>query len=436
MIPSKSKFILLNFVLITLLYLNSCVTNSNATETPLVSTDLPSILPTLISSTSTNTLIPPIKLSLVPPTKLLFVRGSLEVDATSTHDLILLNLQTNETISIFDKDHEIDGQTISLSYPSITWSPDGHWVAFVGNDFSKPFWLYAYEDIYIVKVDGTELRRLTYNPRYNKRDIAWSPNGEYLLVAMGINGSDLYLIHVDSGEIAKRLTSSGNNYVATWSSDGNKIAYLEDSVLSIMDLTDETLHQIKIPSDYGILDISWSPNDEYIAFVSSSNDSKCSDISLININTEKIINLTSSEYHEISPDWSPDGSKLIFARSVLPCDEVIGKENWDIYLTDMLGEEQEIVSNIASLLTVIWSPVPNLEIGKQYTITDLGENINLRTDPTLNANVLKKLSAGEIITVLQGYVDADNYYWWKIQTEDNTEGWVAELANWYKLLNE
>ncbi|MBC7878017.1 MAG: PD40 domain-containing protein [Anaerolineales bacterium] len=420
------------FDLMIFLCLVSCATKSNNTETPLILTTTPPAIPTLIHSNATQILVPLENSFSISPGRLLFVSDSVETDATSPHDLISLNLETNEQFFILDKDQELNGQTISISYPNITWSPDGHWIAFVGTDFSKPFWQYAYEDIYIVKSDGTELQRLTYSPRYNKWDIAWSPDGKYILVSMGINGSDLYLIDTANGEIVNRLTSSGNNHVAVWAPDGDKIAYLEDSVLSIMNVADETSQQISIPSNYSVLDISWSPNEEQIAFVSSVNDSKCADVFVINIDTGGITNLTSSEYYERTPDWLPDGDQLIFLRSVYTCDEQDGQADWDIYITNLLGEEHEIVSSVGSSAIIAWSPVPSLEIGKQYTITKFGELLNLRSDPSLNGNILEKLPAGEIITVLEGFVDADDYYWWKIRIQDGTEGWVVEVANWYK----
>jgi len=82
------------------------------------------------------------------------------------------------------------------------------------------------------------------------------------------------------------------------------------------------------------------------------------------------------------------------------------------------------------------APVPNLEMSKQYTITALGANLNLRTEPSLHGTILKKILSGEVIKVLDGYVDAEDYYWWKIQTHDGTEGWAVEVANWYKPLNQ
>jgi dipeptidyl aminopeptidase/acylaminoacyl peptidase len=443
------KFVLIGFALVIALSLISCMAKSITTEPTLIlpSTSLPSTIATLIDSTATynptstalpSTLIPPWS-SEIPPSipngRVLFVRDSTMNDANS-NGLVLLNTETNESILVVHKYQELNSQTILLSYPNITWSPDGHWIAFVGTDFGKDIRIYAQEDVYIVRSDGTELRRLTNSPHYNKWDIEWSPDGRYILVAMGINGSDLYLIDAVNGEIVERLTSSGNNYVAVWSWYGDKIAYLESSALLVMNVADKTLQQIGIPTNHHMLGISWSPNDEQIAFASSVNDSRCADVFVIDINTGEITNLTSSEYYERFLDWLPDGNHLVFLRSVVTCDEMGGKRDWDMYITNLVGEAQKIVSSTGTETIITWALVPNLAIGKQYTITELGAFLNLRTEPSLDAKILEKLPAGEVVTVLDGYVDADDYYWWKIRTQDNTEGWAVEVANWYKPLNQ
>ena len=443
------NFVLIGFGLVLVLSLVSCTAKSITSEPTLISpsTSLPSIIPTLIDSTAAynptstaipSTLIPPGSTEIpssIPGGRVLFVRDSTVNDANS-NGLVLLNTETNESILVVNKYHELNGQTIFLSYPNITWSPDGRWIAFVGTDYGKDIRIYAQEDIYIVRSDGTELRRLTNSPHYNKWDIEWSPDGRYILVAMGIHGSDLYLIDSVNGEIVERLTSSGDNYVAAWSSYGNKFAYLESSALLVMNVADKTSQQIDVPANHHLLGISWSPDDEQIAFVSSLNDSRCADIFMIDVNTGEITNLTSSEYDESVPDWLPDGNHLVFLRSVVTCDEMGGKRDWDMYLTNLVGEEQKIVSSTATETIIAWAPVPNLVIDKQYTITALGAFLNLRTEPSLDAKILEKLPAGEAFTVLDGYVDADDYYWWKIRTQDDTEGWAVELANWYKPLNQ
>jgi hypothetical protein len=55
-----------------------------------------------------------------------------------------------------------------------------------------------------------------------------------------------------------------------------------------------------------------------------------------------------------------------------------------------------------------------------------GDRVNLRADPGRQGKVLRKLRAGEIVTVLdcQGY-ELDGYTWWQVTGEDGNVGWAA-----------
>ena len=96
-------------------------------------------------------------------------------------------------------------------------------------------------------------------------------------------------------------------------------------------------------------------------------------------------------------------------------------------MVQVKSEEPDCVA-----LQPAWSPVPSLESGGAYTITAWGSNLNLRADPTLKGNSLKKLKEGDPVTVLEGPQQADEYYWWKLHTADGTEGWAVDVFGWYK----
>lgn len=50
----------------------------------------------------------------------------------------------------------------------------------------------------------------------------------------------------------------------------------------------------------------------------------------------------------------------------------------------------------------------------------------VREEPQVNAKQIGKVNPGELITITEGFQCADSYTWWKIRTENNLEGWVAE----------
>lgn len=80
--------------------------------------------------------------------------------------------------------------------------------------------------------------------------------------------------------------------------------------------------------------------------------------------------------------------------------------------------------------------IPNLRfilsLGRLYTITSKGEDLNLRTEPSLNSTIIRKFQAGDWIVPIGGPKIADGYVWWQVKTADNTLGWVVEMSDWYE----
>jgi Tol biopolymer transport system component len=426
------------------LSLISCTPESSITESSIVltNTPLPKVTtpannnPTSALIVLTTTPSSTAMLSLLPEGKLLF-ENSATKDGLNTFGFVMLDLETKESVLVVEGDQEVNGQSVSLYHPNITWSPDRHWFAFVGTDVRADVERYAYQDIFIARIDGAKLYRLTYSPQSNKNELSWSPDGASILTVMGENGSfDLYLISVKGGDIFQRLTASGNVVSGTWAPDGQRIAFVENAKLFVMNINDKTPVFMGNLPDYTVEEISWSPRGDKLALSILGNNIGCSDIFVFDLNTMEIRDLTNDDYAERSPSWLPDGQHMIFSRATYTCGEPVGQGVWDIYMSDTSGNKQVIVPNVGYQTSVSWVPMPNLEIGKQYTITEWGANLNLRTEPSLGGKILEIFPAGEVITVLEGFVDADDYYWWKIRAQDGTEGWAVEAANWYKPLNE
>lgn len=81
-------------------------------------------------------------------------------------------------------------------------------------------------DIYSMKADGTEVKRLTDSPAYDVSP-SWSPDGSHILFASDRQGNwDLYVMRSDGSDV-KRLTSPpGSNTSPSWSRQGAKIVFI------------------------------------------------------------------------------------------------------------------------------------------------------------------------------------------------------------------
>ena len=133
------------------------------------------------------------------------------------------------------------------------WSPDGSTIAFV-----------LFKNIWLMRPDGTDQRRLTGGPYLESPD--WAPDGSRLAVAsfpaMSIPGlRDIYVVNVDGSGLAK-LTDTENNEDPTWSADGSKIAFVSrrDGNREIYVMNADGTGQTNLTNDpEDDLDPAWQP---------------------------------------------------------------------------------------------------------------------------------------------------------------------------------
>ena len=53
------------------------------------------------------------------------------------------------------------------------------------------------------------------------------------------------------------------------------------------------------------------------------------------------------------------------------------------------------------------------------------EGVNMRAEPTIDGEIVAALSQGQTVTITDSPVEADDYIWWSVETEDGQAGWVA-----------
>ncbi len=318
-------------------------------------------------------------------------------------------------------------------YP--TWSPDGHWIAFTLG------FIDGYDnEIYIVNVNGKDQQRITYDD-YQNSDLAWSPIGDEI----AFSAPELYILNLANG--GSRRIGANLQFAegSAWSPDGKQIAVRAASevgryYLYIIDTNGDNVRQA---TDYQIGSgrISWSPDGRQIAYRSAE---RCGDICIFNLEDGSHSCLTSTEGGERDPTWSPDGKHIAFlaTQETWLCRNQ-GSEwepvipDWQVFIIRVDGTgitRRTHTDEIKYGLT--WSPVPSLQIGSSYTITDWGDRLTVRDTPSLSGAFVTQLLLGDMVTILEGPVDAEDYYWWRLRTEDGIEGWAVEVYRWYQLVGE
>ncbi len=191
-----------------------------------------------------------------------------------------------------------------------TWSPDGTKIAFLGA---------SGEAYYIMKADGTQVKRVVHHPTWNMDGYAsWSPDGSRLAFAADpTNGGtwNLYIINTD-GTGQTQLTTGTDDDSPAWSPDGATIAFRS------WRSGQSQLWTIK-PSGTGVKrltnyngrdgDPRWSPDGTKIAFSRAfgGNPQVCS----MKADGTQIQRLTHDSAYDALPTWSPNGANIAFWRN-------------------------------------------------------------------------------------------------------------------------
>lgn len=172
------------------------------------------------------------------------------------------------------------GKLSHEEWPS--WSPDGQWLALTSTRDGN-------QELYVVRPDGRDLRRLTSDPALDMHP-AWSPDGQRIVFATNRWGDlELASIRPDGSDLVRLTTSPGLD-------------------------------------DYPV----WSPNGRQLAFV--SNRSGNFDIFVCDPQGNHLRNVTQHPAIDSFPAWTPDG-RLTFVSNrdggfdlyVLPAAEVAGR---------------------------------------------------------------------------------------------------------------
>lgn len=187
------------------------------------------------------------------------------------------------------------------------WSPDGSRIAFYSDRNGQ-------RDIYVMDADGANLAQLTNSPA-SQQDPVWSPDGSRIAYhAWDENGiGDIYMMNADGSEPVQLTDGPTSNHSPAWSPDGTRIAYASE----LNDQTDIYVVDVQNPSEkirvtwHTGLDYNpiWTADGAWILFSTDRNDSY--DLYLAAADGSGVAPLVITDWDELFPVWSPDGSTIM-----------------------------------------------------------------------------------------------------------------------------
>jgi Tol biopolymer transport system component len=221
--------------------------------------------------------------------------------------------------------------------------------------------------IFMMKSDATEKKLLLPDPKAQLSSASWSPDGNKIaFLSSGSSDSDilnkypmpyhlpLHEVDVASGKEKRLLDFPVNSF--RWSPDGKQMFFIsayEDPgrvKYAIYILNRQTGEQRRI-TDFGKgCSAAWSPDGAQLAF--SLGDDQISDVYAVSLDGQSKRCLTDSKSLNSGPAWSPDGKTIAYVTMNPP-----GSKTTDagIYLVNPDGANRKRISNIMAY-GVLWSP--------------------------------------------------------------------------------
>jgi Tol biopolymer transport system component len=321
-------------------------------------------------------------------------------DFMATYAIYAIRLSENRTDKILDWEGKLDfGAMLPF------WSPDGHWIEFYEKILG---------DYYVESLEPHLLAASCIEEPATCEDAIRDIEGRY-------------------GPFFEWLPDGTLAYSC-------KVREKLGLCTTDLDVPDSTRWLMDLSGSDDIQPIRWLPDRKRFVCELETKvlEDYYTDICTLQLETGQVINLTNTP--DIDEDYislSPDGRYLLFRRIYIIAEEPTSRSYFlgDIYVMPVEGGEPLPVTNLQTeKISASWLAVPNaFQPGDAYTVTRLGDNLNLRSGPALSNPVLKKLVTGDQITILEGPIEADEYTWWKMRAADGTEGWAVDVVGWYEL---
>jgi dipeptidyl aminopeptidase/acylaminoacyl peptidase len=227
-------------------------------------------------------------------------------------------------------------------------SPDGEWIVYVQPRVERGEVAKSTSDLFLVRRDGSDSRRLTYGGKRNSQG-RWSPDGSTIAFVSDRDGEDgvksrLLLLPVGGGGDARPLAGHLESISGiSWSPDGRTIAYLlpvDPDNPAGKPRPKDAPPPVRVTSrlDYKL------DGKGYLG-------GKRSQLFLVDVETGTTRKLTEGDFDHGEAEWSPDG-RTISTR-------VAGPEIFDavISLIDVAtGSARSITPENGTISVFSWSP--------------------------------------------------------------------------------
>ncbi|MEV4514260.1 hypothetical protein AB0K00_35535 [Dactylosporangium sp. NPDC049525] len=177
-------------------------------------------------------------------------------------------------------------------------------------------------DLYVIRSDGSHLRRLTTTPDRHEFGPAWNATGTRIAfwrTPAPFGPGAVWTMRAD-GTDQRQLTHGVDARDPVWDPTGTRIAFTlvgpDGFHLATMRAADGG--DLRVLTSGPDLDFepAWSPDGTRLAFTRGSQQGDAGDVYLLDLGTGAVRQVTASPDYDHQVAWSPDGRRLVFERDV------------------------------------------------------------------------------------------------------------------------
>ncbi len=178
-------------------------------------------------------------------------------------------------------------------------------------------------NLFIMRPDGSDRRRITDSPEFNEAGARFSPDGKRLLyyripASEGVDNNtygtfDLVIANADGTD----PQVYGKDYPwASWGPDSRQIGCLTRRGIEVVDLATRKLVR-QIPRRGIVQQSIWSPDGRW--FVGTANGlGPYWNIGVLNAANGEWRAVSETDRYNCTPDWCPDSLHVVYARGIIP----------------------------------------------------------------------------------------------------------------------